>query len=62
TLLTVELERAIREQALTLRGVTTESFRFCPSVLLSDHAVVDARVSRIDRNLLLWTMRTSPMN
>lgn len=54
------LERAIRGQALALRGVTTESFLFCLRVLLSEHAGVDARVSRLDRNLLLWSMHTTP--
>lgn len=54
------LERSAREKALVLRGITVESFQFCLSVLLREHAVVDARVSRFDRNLLLWTMRTAP--
>lgn len=54
------LERAAREKALSLRGITTESFRFCLSVLLSEHGVVDARVSRVDQDLLLWTMRSAP--
>jgi hypothetical protein len=41
-----------------MQGVTTESFHFCLKVLLSDQARVHAQVSRIDRDLHLWTMRT----
>nr|PZN80563.1 MAG: hypothetical protein DIU56_02665 [Pseudomonadota bacterium] len=59
---TEALAREVREKSLTLRGVTTGSFHFCLGVLLSEHAFVDARVSRVDRNLLLWTMHSSPKN
>jgi hypothetical protein len=54
------LDRATRERALQLRGVTTESFRFCLGILVSEHARFDLSVSRIDRDLVLWTMRTIP--
>ena len=54
------LDRATRERALQLQGVTTDAFRFCLGILLSEHADVDLRVSRLDRNLFLWTMRTTP--
>lgn len=53
--------RATRERRLQLRGVTTESFRFCLSVLVSAHAHVDMHTSRLDRNLLIWTLRTTPI-
>jgi len=43
---------------LTLEGVTTESFYFCLKTLLLDHAGVSARVTRVDRDLHLWTIRT----
>jgi hypothetical protein len=54
-----ELERVAREHPLHLRGVTTESVHFCLRILLSEHTRLDGRVSRLDRNLLLWTMHTS---
>jgi hypothetical protein len=54
-----ELERIAREHPLHLRGATTESAHFCLRILLSEHANLDTRVSRLDRNLLLWTMRTT---
>jgi len=43
---------------LVLMGVTTESFYFCLKTLLLDHAGVSARVTRVDRDLHLWTIRT----
>lgn len=54
------LDRATRERPLLLRGVTTESFRFCAAILVSDRADLDLQASRLDRHLVLWTMRTSP--
>lgn len=54
------LERRSREQPLRLRGVTTDSFLFCLRVLAHEHAHLDVQVSRFDRNLLLWTMTTTP--
>jgi hypothetical protein len=54
------LDRASRERALQLRGVTTESFRFCLSILVSEQADVRSRVSRLDRDLYLWTLQTTP--
>jgi hypothetical protein len=54
------LHRATRERALHLRGVTTDSFRFCLGVLVSELADFDLHVSRLDRNLFTWTMRTTP--
>jgi hypothetical protein len=54
------LQHMAREHPLTLRGVTTESFQFCLRILLGEHTGLDGQVSRVDRNLLLWTMRTVP--
>jgi hypothetical protein len=54
------LGRVPRERQLQLRGITTESFRFCAAILVGDHAHIDLQASRIDRNLVLWTMRTTP--
>jgi hypothetical protein len=54
------LDRAPRERQLELRGITTESFRFCAAILVGDHASIDLQVSRIDQDLVLWTMRTTP--
>ncbi|MFL6599911.1 MAG: hypothetical protein ACJ8R9_01100 [Steroidobacteraceae bacterium] len=54
------LNRATRDRRLQLRGVTTESFRFCLGVLVSEHAEFDLKVSRLDRYLFLWTMQTAP--
>jgi hypothetical protein len=54
-----ELDRAVRERPLHLRGVTTESVHFCLRIALGEHARLAAGVSRLDRNLLVWTMRTT---
>ena len=54
------LDRAARERTLQLRGITTESFRFCAAILMGDHAEVELQVSRLDRDLVQWTMRTTP--
>ena len=54
------LERRVRAQPLRLRGVTTESFRFCLLTLSREHAGVEAQVSRLDRNLHQWTLITTP--
>ena len=52
------LGRASVAAPMTMKGVTTESFYFCLKILLSDHARVDAQVTRIDRDLHLWAMLT----
>ena len=44
---------------LTMQGVTTESFYFCLRTLLADQVRVDAQVSRLGRDLHLWTLRTN---
>jgi len=55
---TRELAPASLVAPLTMAGVTTESVYFCLKILLADQARVDAQVSRIDRDLHLWTLRT----
>lgn len=55
------LERMTRQQRLDLRGVTTDSFLFCLRILASEHARLNAQVSRLDRNLLQWTLTTQPL-
>lgn len=57
-----ELERVSFEQRLYLRGVTTQSFLFCLRILAAEQAQIDARVSRLDRDLFLWSMYTIPRN
>ena len=54
------LDAAPRQRALLLRGVTTESFRFCAEILLSESARVDLQTTRLDQNLVLWAMCTTP--
>jgi hypothetical protein len=54
------LDRATRERPLLLRGVTTESFRFCAAIVAGDQAKLELQLSRLDRNLVFWTMRTTP--
>ena len=61
SLWTETLDRATRQRVLQLKGITTESFRFCLAILVSEHARVDLRVFRLDRNLLVWTMHTTPI-
>jgi hypothetical protein len=48
------------ERPLLLRGATTESFRFCAAILVGDRADLDQQFSRLDQDLILWTMRTTP--
>jgi hypothetical protein len=54
------LDHAPRERALLLRGVTTESFRFCAAILLGESAQVEVQTTRVDQNLVLWAMCTTP--
>jgi hypothetical protein len=54
------LDSATRKRTLRLRGVTTESFRFCLGILVGEHADFRLHASRLDRNLFLWTMHTTP--
>ena len=52
------LGRASRLSSLHMRGVTTESFYFCLKIMMGEHAHLNAQVTRVDRDLFLWTMRT----
>lgn len=52
------LARASITAPLLMHGATTESFYFCLKVLLHDQVRVSSEVSRIDRDLHLWTIRT----
>jgi len=54
------LDRVCTESPLRLRGVATDSFRFCLRILVREHADVDAQVTRLDQNLFVWTMSTLP--
>jgi hypothetical protein len=54
------LDRVAHRHPLRLRGVTTDSFHFCLGVLLGEHTDLHREVSRLDRNLLLWTIHTTP--
>ena len=56
------LSRASLATPMTLRGVTAESFYFCLTILLMDQVRIDAQVSRVDRDLHLWTIRTDNHN
>ena len=52
------LGHASRQSSLHMRGVTTESFYFCLKIMIGERAHLNAQVSRVDRDLFLWTMRT----
>ncbi len=54
------LDRLTRERQLLMRGVTAYSFYFCLRVLVSEHSALTAQVARIDRDLLHWSMYTTP--
>jgi hypothetical protein len=53
------LARTSLATPLRLKGVTTESFYFCLTVLLRERCPVDAQSVRHDRDLHLWTIRTA---
>lgn len=52
------LSTASRSGPLTLQGVTTESFHFCLKVLMAEGAHVDSQITRLDRDLYQWTIRS----
>jgi hypothetical protein len=54
------LDRVTREHPFQLHGVTTTSFLFSLKILVAEHASLEIQESRLDRDLLLWTMRTTP--
>lgn len=53
-----DLKRACRQSPRNLHGVTTESFHFCLEIMLRSHAVVEKHITRIDRDLHRWTIRS----
>ncbi len=52
------LKSVSRGSSLMLAGVTTESFYFCLKTLLHSHAGLDICTSRIDRDLIAWSLRS----
>lgn len=55
------LGRDIQRYPLQLKGVTTESFLFCLRILAQERSRFEYECSRIDRNLLSWSMNTIPI-
>ena len=53
------LRHACGRSALTLNGVTTESFHFCLKLMVGEQTRMHTRVTRIDRDLFLWQIRCS---
>jgi hypothetical protein len=49
-----------RETALTLEGVTTESFYFCLKTLLQPHAALETQIARATKDLHVWSIRSNP--
>lgn len=54
------LERMTRERGVSMRGVTTYSFFFCLGVLAGEHCDLRVQSVRIDRDLLHWSLYTTP--
>ena len=54
------LGRACRHSALSLHGVTTESFYFCLKLMVAERARIETQVTRIDRDLFLWSLKFRP--
>jgi len=52
------LSRVRHRGPLLLRGVTTESFHFCLKTVLEDSSGINSQISRINRDLYLWTIRS----
>ncbi len=52
------LNRMSQTRALSLSGVTTESFYFCLNTLLQSHATVTARAERVSKDLYAWRIST----
>ena len=55
------LSNICRSRPLVLRGATTESFHFCLATALSEFARLDSTISRVDRDLYSWTIRSVPV-
>lgn len=56
---TQDLNRLSQMRALSLEGVTTESFYFCLHTLLQSHATVTMRAERIGKDLYAWRISTA---
>ncbi len=54
-----ELGGMTGDQPLHLCGVTAESIYFCLKILLGERALLDVQASRLNRDLLLWTIHTA---
>lgn len=52
------LSKVAAGQSLTIRGITIESFPFCLETLMRDRAKTALEMTRLDRDLHLWTLRT----
>jgi hypothetical protein len=57
---TIELDGMTGNRPLHLCGVTAQSICFCLKILLGERAHLDVQAARLNRDLLLWTMRTTP--
>ena len=55
----VTLERITQSASTLLRGITTESFHFCLTTMLREHARIETEIERMDRDLWLWSTRTT---
>jgi hypothetical protein len=47
---------------LSMRGITTESFRFCLETMTRSLAYTESRVTRINQDLPFWTILSHNMN
>jgi hypothetical protein len=54
------LEEAALRDALTLEGITTESFHFCLKTLLEERVRVSGELWKIDRDVYRWVLHCAP--
>jgi hypothetical protein len=54
------LNRVCRQGPMVMRGVTTESVHFCLRTMVADCAEIESQISRVDRDLYLWTIKSEP--
>lgn len=54
------LRQACGRVPLALQGITTDSFYFCLSIMVGERARLETRVSRLDRDLYRWSIRSEP--
>ena len=55
-----ELARRVGEAPAYIRGVTVASFLFCFRTLAAEHADLVIATSRLDRNLIAWSLASTP--